>query len=69
MIGAWPSVISNAGYHLTADTETAAHTSSFEDAITVIPQSTHTYSVNLSSEWAIGDGGLLGYEQVAEVQH
>lgn len=34
----------------------ALHTQAFEDAIAVRPVTSHTYSVNLSSCWAIGDG-------------
>jgi hypothetical protein len=33
-----------------------AHTQAFEDAININPITSHTYSVNLHSDWAIGKG-------------
>jgi len=39
--------------------DTHPHTQSFEDAIAITPESSQAYRVNLSSDWAIGDGESL----------
>ncbi|KAH8698278.1 thioesterase-like superfamily-domain-containing protein [Talaromyces proteolyticus] len=40
---------------------TPPHTQEFEDAITVTPKSSHTYSTNLNNNWAIGAVPHGGY--------
>lgn len=40
------------------------HTQAFEDAITVIPMTSHTYSAYLPEEWCIGTGAFLLFHAI-----
>lgn len=41
---------------LTTKQDAMSHTRSFEKALAVIPETSHSYLANLSPSWAVGDG-------------